>query len=116
MFFFTGFRFLEQSFNPDRHDVVIAFERWRQLIPKKWKSSTHIWQRLLNCARYKHLARTGKRCHPRADVHGNSAHVVTHHFTLACVKTGAYFDSEWLDLIGYSASATHAARRTVKSS
>jgi hypothetical protein len=71
---------------------------------------------VFDCARYKDFARTGKRCHPRADVHGNAAYVVTHHFALACVKTGTHFDSERPDLFGYSASATHAACRTIKSS
>jgi hypothetical protein len=97
-------------------DVPFAGNTLEGLTTAVTEAQTGARHEVFDCARYKDFARTGKRCHPRADVHGNAAHVVTHHFALACVKTGTHFDSERPDLFGYSASATHAARRTIKSS
>ena len=96
--------------------VPFAGNTLRGLTTAVTEAQTGARHEVFDRARYKDFARTGKRRHPRTDVHGNAADVVTHHFALACVKTGTHFDSERPDLFGYSASATHAARRAVKSS
>jgi hypothetical protein len=96
-------------------DVPFAGNPLEGLTTAVTEAQTGARHEVFDCARYKDFARTGKRCHPRADVLGDAAHVVTHRFALACVKTGTHFYSERLDLFGYGTSATHAARGTVKS-
>ena len=58
----------------------------------------------------------GKRCDSRADVNGDAADIVAHHFALASMKPGTNFDAKRFDFFGNSASATNAARRTVEGS
>ncbi len=69
---------------------------------------------ILDRARNQHLARVSPSRHAGADVHGDAAVFVSHHFALARMKSGAHVDAELVHCLRDGARTANPACRTIE--
>src|SRR5689334_22001724 len=88
-----------------------ALERVAPAVVERETGTRH---EILDGARHEHLAGRGARGDARADVHGDAAVLVAHHFAFAGVRAGANLEAELAHLLRHRAGAAHGARRAVE--
>jgi hypothetical protein len=69
---------------------------------------------LLHGSRHEHLSRPGERRHARADVDGETSHLIGAALDLAGVETGANLQAETAHAVADGAGARHRAGRAVE--